>query len=78
MITVEYYGILKGILGTREESYPHRPTMGELVDSVAERHPEIAGALPGTAMACNEELVHRDAALPEGCTVALLPPVSGG
>ena len=78
MITVEYYGILKGIVGSRTETYSARSTMGELVATVAQRHPEIAKALTGTATARDEEIVGPDAALVDGCTVALLPPVSGG
>lgn len=78
MIEVEYYGVLKGIVGQRREEYPPQTTVRALLDAVAARHPEIAGALPGTAVAHDEELVARDAELPDGCVVALLPPVSGG
>ena len=78
MITVEYYGILKGIVGQRVEPYPSVGTMRELIEAVAQRHPSIAGALPGTATARDEELVGRDAELNDECVVALLPPVSGG
>lgn len=78
MITVEYYGVLKGIVGARSETFGVRSTVAELLADVALRHPDIAGALPGTAVARDEELVPRSAELRDGVTVALLPPVSGG
>jgi MoaE-MoaD fusion protein len=53
-------------------------TVAQLKSRLAELHPGLAALWPRLAVAVDGELVEGDAALTEGCEVALLPPVSGG
>lgn len=78
MVTVEYYGVLKGMIGARSEEFPHAATVADVVALVVQRHPEVEGAMRGVATALAEELVKRTEAVPDGAVIALLPPVSGG
>ncbi len=78
MVTVEFYGVLKGMVGTRSEEFAHAATVDGVIALVIARHPGLEGAMRGVATALNEEMVRRTAAVADGATIALLPPVSGG
>ena len=76
---VELYGVLRGVVGARSCSVEvAESSVQAVLDAVVALHPEIAGALRGVAVAVDERIVGRDAAVPRGAAVALLPPVSGG
>jgi molybdopterin converting factor small subunit len=78
LVTVEYYGVLKGLVGMRSEEVPHAATVAGVIALVVDRHPNLDGAMQGVATALNEEIVRRTAVVADGAVLALLPPVSGG
>jgi len=53
-------------------------TVAVLGRLLGERVPALAPIWPRLAIAVDGAIVHQDAALGDGCEVALLPPVSGG
>lgn len=53
-------------------------TADQLLDRVAERHPQIAPLRASLLVACNREYAEGGRVLAEGDEVALIPPVSGG
>ncbi len=53
-------------------------TVGALLDHLATTHPGLGDVLPACRAALDEEFVTRATRLSDGCTVAVLPPVSGG
>ena len=78
-VQVQYFGVLKGIVGHREEAIAVEGSdVQALLDAVVATRPELATALRGVAVAVNDVLVGKSATVPAGATVALLPPVSGG
>lgn len=79
-VTLEFYGVLRGLAGTRSEaaSFAAGTTAGEIRDAVGARSDALRQALRGVAIALDEKLVGSDTVVPDGAVVALLPPVSGG
>lgn len=79
-VRVEYYGVLRSLAGSREETLDVEApaTVASVVAAVTARHATIGGAMRGVATAVDEQLTGRDTAVADGQTVALLPPVSGG
>jgi molybdopterin converting factor subunit 1 len=57
---------------------PHGATVAELRRRLAEDRPTLAGILPRSAVAVNDDFAEDCLALPVGAEIALLPPVSGG
>ena len=55
-----------------------QPTVSDLLDQIADRHPDIAELLQRTAVAVNMNYVKPNHLLKQGDQVALIPPVSGG
>jgi molybdopterin converting factor subunit 1 len=53
-------------------------TVSDALDALSRRHPPVAQARHALAVAINERYGAADAALREGDTIALIPPVSGG
>jgi molybdopterin converting factor small subunit len=49
-----------------------------IADVVAEIHPSLAALQYACAFAIDEKLMPIDTKLTDGCTIAVLPPVSGG
>jgi molybdopterin synthase sulfur carrier subunit len=57
---------------------PDGSTVRDALDLLSARHEPIAAMRDRIAVAVNEQYEHPDATLPDGCTIALIPPVSGG
>ena len=57
---------------------PEGATAADLLERLGALRPELAGGLRQVAVAVGHRIVPRDAPLPPGEEVALLPPVSGG
>jgi molybdopterin converting factor subunit 1 len=53
-------------------------TVGDLLDMLAQRFPDLMPALPFAVVAINQEYASQDAQLNDGDEVAIFPPVSGG
>ncbi len=53
-------------------------TAQDALDALAARHPAIAEAQSGLAIAINDAYCSPDRALADGDTLAIIPPVSGG
>lgn len=79
-ITVEFYGVLKHIAKTDrvEIQIDDLENVEMLVAHVIAKFPALEKAMRGVAVAVDERIVARDTPLHAPCTVALLPPVSGG
>ena len=79
-VKVLFFGMLREIAGGSE----HQLAVGEgarLTDVLAEcekRWPKLAGYLPASATAINQEYAPPESRLKDGDEVAVLPPVSGG
>lgn len=79
-ITLECHGALTEHMGgetaTLSLAAPHTPA--HLLEQARARWPAAAGLLSRTACARGDALLAPDAALADGDTIALIPPVSGG
>ena len=53
-------------------------TVGDALDALAEQHPAVAEVRHIVAVALDERYVLPTATVRDGCTIALIPPVSGG
>ena len=53
-------------------------TIAEVRDALAAACPDVAGLLPACRFAMNDEFVNEDSATPDGATIDVIPPVSGG
>ena len=63
---------------TLDLDLPGHPVAADAVTSLRSAHPALAPHLDAIALALDERYVEPDAPLHEGCTLALIPPVSGG
>lgn len=79
-LTILYFAHLPERTGTREEvcELPDGAGVPALVALLEAAHPALKGALSACRVAINEEFARADAPLADGCTVAFIPPVSGG
>ncbi len=57
---------------------PDASRLNDLQRELVTRYPELDKLWPRLAVAVDGELVRDDRELPDGCEIALLPPVSGG
>ncbi|MCI0363366.1 MAG: molybdopterin converting factor subunit 1 [Phycisphaerales bacterium] len=57
---------------------PTGATVADALDHLAQRHPPIADMRGKLAVAVDEQYQPTTAKLTNGCTIALIPPVSGG
>ena len=57
---------------------PDGSRVRDALAALARDYPDLEPLWPHLAVAVNQELAHADMALPAGCELALLPPVSGG
>jgi len=57
---------------------PDGSRLEEALATIACEYPALAPLFPHLAVAVNGVLARRDAVLPDGAELALLPPVSGG
>jgi molybdopterin converting factor subunit 1 len=80
-VVVLYFAALRELLGKSQETLSHLPavlTVRGLAERLTERHPALAPHLGSVRFAVNETFVELGAAVTDGDTVALIPPVSGG
>jgi len=79
-VTVLLFASIAEAAGARRIELP--VAAGDTVASVRERmladRPALRRFVPTLMYALNEEYVRDDAAVPDGATLALIPPVSGG
>jgi molybdopterin synthase catalytic subunit len=68
------------LIGTKSltRDVAENSTIAELIDNLQAEFPQLAGLMPSTAIALNQEFADPQTRLHEGDEVALLPPVSGG
>lgn len=80
-IELLYFAALKDLTGTASERLEvdlSRPSVAELCSELERRRPELAGRLGAVRVAVNEAFADPGDVIPDGATVALIPPVSGG
>src|SRR5438309_432884 len=79
-VTVLFFGILKDIVGLREESVEIEPntTLGSLFDRYSQRFETLGAKRPSILFARNQEFARAETVLTDNDEVAFLPPVSGG
>ncbi|MFL6414349.1 MAG: molybdenum cofactor biosynthesis protein [Bryobacteraceae bacterium] len=79
-VTVLFFGILKDIVGVREESVEIEPntTLGALFLRYTQRFETLQTKRPSILFARNQEFVSPETLLTDNDEVAFLPPVSGG
>jgi molybdopterin synthase catalytic subunit len=79
-ITVRFFAILRDKAGTAQLplDLPAGATVATARDALAERLPDLRGALARVAFAINQEYARPDALLHDNDELALIPPVSGG
>ncbi len=78
-VTVEFYGVLREIMGRAELSMAtESATISAMLTELASLNPELAKHLPRAACVIQDVVVHKSHPLHEGCIVGLIPPVSGG
>ncbi|MDP6602248.1 MAG: MoaD/ThiS family protein [Phycisphaerales bacterium] len=79
-ITVLFFAAAADAAGCREHSMvlPAGTTAREAVDAVVAEKPGLSEIRESCAVAIDRRVVGGDAELAAGCTLAVLPPVSGG
>ena len=79
-VRVLFFGVLKEIVGTSEESVELNPpaTLGSLFERYSERFETLRNKRPSILFARNREFAKADTVLSDNDEVAFLPPVSGG
>ena len=80
MIKVLFFGLLRDIVGMREEDceLPEAATLGAVFDAYATRFPRLREIRQSIVLARNQQFGDRAVSIAEGDEIALLPPVSGG
>ena len=79
-VRVLFFGVLKDIVGTGEESLEIEPhsTLSSLFEAYSERFETLRDKRPSILFARNREFTTPDTVLADNDEVAFLPPVSGG
>lgn len=79
-VTVLLFASIAQAAGVRRVELPvgAGATVGSLREALFERFPELRRFQPTLMYALDEEYVREDAAVRDGATLALIPPVSGG
>jgi molybdopterin synthase catalytic subunit len=79
-VTIKFFARLRDLVGTKllTRDVADNSTIAELIDNLQTEFPQLAGLLPSTAIALNQEFADPQTRLNEGDEVALFPPVSGG
>ncbi len=62
----------------KEIQFASDATVGDVFDSLAQGCESLAILSSSCAFAIDGKLAHRKTILHDGCTIAILPPVSGG
>jgi molybdopterin converting factor subunit 1 len=79
-ITILYFAAARERAGTQRETLevPERIRVQEVLRMLAGRHSTLGPLLPHLRVAVNQEFVDKEAEVPPGAELALIPPVSGG
>ncbi len=79
-VTVLFFGVLKDLVGSAEDTLELTPgsTLEGVFERYAERFATLRGKRPSILFARNREFSKPDTMLCDGDEVAFLPPVSGG
>jgi molybdopterin converting factor subunit 1 len=79
-ILVRFFARARELAEVSEVRLPLPPaaTVGQLRNALASRFPALAPLLERCALAVNEAYADDPQPLPDGATVAVIPPVSGG
>ena len=79
-VTVSFYSYLKDLTGSSRErqEMPDGSTLGELLQTLARRHPKLAAMRHSTLMAVGVDYQPVGYRLKEGDEVSFFPPVQGG
>ena len=79
-VTIKFFARLRDLVGTKSlmRDVADNISIAELIDNLQAEFPQLAGLMPSTAIALNQEFADSQAQLHEGDEVALFPPVSGG
>jgi len=77
---VLFFAAAADAVGCRETSLslPIDATAGDAFDAIVETHEALAAIKNQCAIAVDHQLGSSSVLLKDGCTVAILPPVSGG
>lgn len=80
MITVLLFASIADALGTRKLQFGVRPgdTVGDVRDRLTAEYPKLKPFVENLMFAVDEEYARPETPVPEGATLALIPPVSGG
>jgi len=79
-VTVHFYSYFKDLTGCAKttENLPPAATIGDLLNGLFDRFPELAGMKNATLVAVGVEYQNRGYVLKPGDEVSLFPPVQGG
>jgi molybdopterin synthase catalytic subunit len=79
-VGVRYFALVKERLGIDREtvSMPASARLGDVLELLVARHPQLALLLPHLRVAVNLEFVSKEHVVHAGDEIALIPPVSGG
>ncbi|OUU26021.1 MAG: molybdopterin converting factor subunit 1 [Planctomycetia bacterium TMED53] len=74
------FASLRDIAGaqTLKVDLPEGATVSELLEMIAQNHPEFAPKLPHVRVAIGDEFAQPGDTIPADQEIALIPPVSGG
>ncbi|MGI8925918.1 MAG: MoaD/ThiS family protein [Tepidiformaceae bacterium] len=79
-VRVLLFASIADAAGTRQLEVAYRPgdTVASLCERLTSARPELCRFLPTLLFALDEDYVKPSAPVPDGATLALIPPVSGG
>ncbi len=79
-VRVLFFSVLRDITGTPEIEcdLPQGARLADLLTDLFGRWPELKRWDSSLLLAVDHDYVKRDAALVDGCEIALMPPVQGG
>lgn len=79
-LTVLYFAQAARLSGAGEETLqlPDSVSLAELQERLLRSHPQLSALAENLQWAVDEQIAEADTVLHEGCTVAVLPPFSGG
>lgn len=79
MVRVLYFAGARDRTGTSSEDLDLAGrSVGAALAALAERHPRLRDVLPICRVAVNQSFASSDHVVPDGCELALIPPVAGG
>lgn len=79
-ITIKLFAAYQEVYNTSELKldFPDRTTIGEILDYLLEKKPELEKLRDVTRFGVNLEFVEADTLLKDGDEIVFIPPVSGG